>query len=85
MFLIAGSLKNIRISVENLVRSNTLLEGEKSGRLEHVYHLVLALARLNLVNPETLKDRLSERKDNYEYATKVFSETKRTRREPKRK
>lgn len=48
----------------------------RDGKVEHLYHLVLALARLNLINPTTLKTKLSERKENYELAVKLFSDTK---------
>jgi hypothetical protein len=48
---------------------------ELSGaKVEHLYHVMLAMNRMTLANPETLKKAITERKKNYDFAKEIFGE-----------
>lgn len=67
-------LKYLRQQFNRFVMQSAIDEQERSSRTEHLYHSILALARLSLVNPETFKEKINERTENYTYATKLFTE-----------
>jgi esterase/lipase len=67
------SLKEKRFEDMSFLQTNLTLA---EAKIEHLYHYVLASSRMQLINPETLKKNLSERKKNYDFAKQVFGEDK---------
>lgn len=75
-YLITRRIQHLEDDLTRTARTKSQEEIQREGRVEHLYHLVLALARLNLVNPGTLRVKLNERKENVDFATKVFGSEK---------
>lgn len=55
----------------NYLKKRLGLESE-SQKLMYLYQLVLAMARIQMINPEILSDEASKSKENAEYADKVI-------------